>query len=478
MSPILGVSLLSQAGNFLMLLFIGLSVLLLVGHFLRTHVRLLRTLYLPSCVIGGLVGLAAVQCARAVGRPVPAPWTANCAALPSLLINVVFACLFLGVTLPRASQVWRRAGPQVVYGQLVAWGQYVVGIGLVLAVLIPAFDLPTLLGSAKAAQMFAGILPVGFEGGHGTASGMGPVFQHHGWAAGQDFAMASATAGILSAVIVGMVLVNWATRRGYTVRRQEPADVPEDHTVGIIPVGRRPEAGRLSVSSDSIEAFSLHLCAVAVAIFIGYALQSGLVGLEKLLAPGTEKGLLSSFPLFPLCMLGGLAVQIFEQRLDRHKLIDSGLVRRIQNTALDFLVVAAIAAIRLEVVTACWLPLVILVGAGILWNVFCVVFLARRLLPDAWFERSIAEMGQSMGVTATGLLLLRVVDPDYESPAADAFAYKQLVHEPFMGGGLWTSMAIPLLALYGGVPVFCIAAGAMAVWVAVAVVPRLLARRE
>ena len=37
---------------------------------------------------------------------------------------------------------------------------------------------------------------------------------------------------------------------------------------------------------------------------------------------------------------------------------------------------------------------------------------ARRLLPDDWFERAIAEMGQSMGVTATGLLLLRVVDPE------------------------------------------------------------------
>ena len=103
--------------------------------------------------------------------------------------------------------------------------------------------------------------------------------------------------------------------------------------------------------------------------------------------------------------------------------------------------------------------------------------LARRILPDAWFERSIAEMGQSMGVTATGLLLLRVVDPDYETPAADAFACKQIVHEPFMGGGLWTSAAIPLLAWWGGWPVFFITVGAMAMWLGIAFVPRLLARR-
>ena len=61
-------------------------------------------------------------------------------------------------------------------------------------------------------------------------------------------------------------------------------------------------------------------------------------------------------------------------------------------------------------------------------------------------------------------LILRVVDPEYETPAADAFASKHLLHEPFMGGGLWTSTAIPLLALWGGWPVFAVAAGAMTFW--------------
>ena len=144
--------------------------------------------------------------------------------------------------------------------------------------------------------------------------------------------------------------------------------------------------------------------------------------------------------------------------------------------------VSAIATIRLEVVKDGWQPLLILIGAGIVWNVFCVLVLARRLLPDAWFERSIAEMGQSMGVTATGLLLLRVVDPNYETPAAEAFASKQLLHEPFMGGGLWTSMAVPLLVIWGGIhgglPVLGIACGAVAVWLVVLAVMRAARQRN
>ena len=450
-----------------MLSFIGLSLLLLAGHFLRMKIRLLRMLYLPSCVIGGLLGLTILSVAQLFESPLHEDWTVGWSILPGFLINIVFACLFLGIHVPKFSTLWHRAGPQVVYGQIVAWGQYAVGLGLFIVLIAPFFDLPA---------MFAGILPVGFEGGHGTAAGLGPVFRDLGWPAGKDFALASATGGIISAIVIGMILINWATRRGYTVRQQSPEDVPEDETFGIIPVGERPNAGKLTVSSEAIESFTLHVAIVGVAILIGVAIKEGLVLVESAIPSLAKHSLLSSFPLFPLCMIGGLIVQFFEDRFDKHHLIDLGLTRRIQNSALDFLVVAAIATIRLQVVFSGILPLVVLIAAGIAWNVFCLLFLARRILPDAWFERAIAEMGQSMGVTATGLLLLRVVDPDYKSPAADAFACKQLVHEPFMGGGLWTGMAIPLIAVYGIIPVLLISSGMIFIWLSIAFLPRMLHR--
>ncbi len=132
------------------------------------------------------------------------------------------------------------------------------------------------------------------------------------------------------------------------------------------------------------------------------------------------------------------------------------------------MIVAAITTIRIETITAAIVPFVIICVTGILWNVFCILFLAKRMLPDAWFERGIAEMGQSMGVTATGLLLLRAVDPQNETNAPSAFAYKQLLHEPFMGGGLWTFSAIPLIIAFdSGYPVFFISAGAILVWLVV-----------
>ncbi len=447
--------------------FVGLCILLGLGHWVRTKLRTLQMLYLPSCVIGGLLGLVVLQVGRVAGYPLPAAWTAGWSALPGLLINVVFACLFLGVTLPKLSELWRIAGLQFAYGQLVAWGQYVVGIGLVLAFLGPMFGLP---------DLFGGILPVGFEGGHGTAAGLAPVFTELGWDEGRDFALAAATGGILGAILVGMALVNWAVRRGYTEVKRPSSDLTADESAGFLPVTGRPVAGHLTVNTDAVESLSLHLVIVGLAILIGILFKEGLLIVEAVIPGLAQYRLLASFPLFPLCMLGGVLIQWWEDNYDRHDIIDLGLMRRIQNAALDFLVIAAIATIRLEVVATGLAPLMILIVAGILWNVFCVMFLARRVFSDAWFERSIAEMGQSMGVTATGLLLLRVVDPDYESSAVKAFAGKQLLHEPIMGGGLWTGAAIPLIAVLGGLPVLGICAAAMLFWVVV-IFGRRLARR-
>ena len=91
-----------------MLSFIALCFLLGLGHLLRMKIKLLQRLYLPSCVIAGLVGLIIIQTLAAIPQlasinSLVAGWIAPWSKLPSVLINVVFACLFLGVALPKLS---------------------------------------------------------------------------------------------------------------------------------------------------------------------------------------------------------------------------------------------------------------------------------------------------------------------------------------------------------------------------------------
>ena len=453
-----------------LLSFCLLSVLLLVGKYLRVKIKLFQMLYLPSSVIGGLLGLGLVYSIKywyigdnialnagslnsnfvKIYDEIVREWS----SIPGLLINLVFAALFLGVKLPSLRKIWNIGGPQFIYGQIVAWGQYVVGIGAVLFLLKPLFGVK---------DYFGVIVPIGFEGGHGTAGGLTQTFEKFNWAAGKDFGLAAATIGMISGISIGMILINWAIRRGYVTQIKGFKDQTSGQQKGIYESkAERPAAGWQTVHADSVDSLAFHASFVGVAIFIGYLLKQVLIALHFVAPFWLQKlNILNSFPLFPLCMLGGLLVQVILNKTNKQILLDHQLMQRISGAALDFLVVAAVATIQLEVISKSLLPFAIICLFGIVWNVFCVLFVSRIILPNYWFERSIAEMGQSMGVTATGLLLLRTVDPNNETDAPAAFGYKQLLHEPFMGGGLWTSTALPLVFVYGGMTVFLISLGAL-----------------
>ena len=201
-----------------------------------------------------------------------------------------------------------------------------------------------------------------------------------------------------------------------------------------------------------------------MAVSIGYAILFGFQHAETALFPKASIRIFSGFPLFPLCMIGGLIIQNAFQRLRIAPLIDGSQMKRISGASLDFLVISAIATIRIEVVMRNWLPLLILIVSGTALSVLMVLFVAPRLFRNAWFERAIADFGQSLGVTATGLLLLRTVDPECKTEATAAFGYKQLLHEPFMGGGIVTALALTLVFTVGWLPVFVVSVVFFVFW--------------
>lgn len=123
-----------------------------------------------------------------------------------------------------------------------------------------------------------------------------------------------------------------------------------------------------------------------------------------------------------------------------------------------FLVIGKILRVKLTFLQRLYLPSSVIGGA-----------VAPRLFAKAWFERAIADFGQSLGVTATGVLLLRTVDPENKTDAAAAFGYKQLLHEPFMGGGLCTALALTLVFTVGWFKVFVVSLALFIFWSALIV---------
>ena len=190
------------------IIFAVLSVLLVAGKILRVQIPLLQKLYLPSSIVGGLLGLLLLSFFR---EYVPNDVVEDMRRMPGFFINVIFATLFLGSGVPKVKNLAASVLPQLTLAQIVVWGQYVVGIGLAGFLLVPAFNV---------SPAFGNLLELGFEGGHGTVGGMTEAFLAHNWSEGIALGYTVATIGMVCGIALGMCLVNWAYARGYikTVR--------------------------------------------------------------------------------------------------------------------------------------------------------------------------------------------------------------------------------------------------------------------
>ncbi len=453
-----------------------LTAILLLGLFVlasavaRAYTLWAQRLYIPASVLAGVAALLLGP--EVLGRVMGSPFADGAglfpsyvyeawAQMPGLLISVVFAALFLGRPIPGLRQIWLRAGPQVVVGQTMAWGQYVVGILLTWLILTPVFDISPLAGA---------LIEIGFEGGHGTAAGMAATFEELGFPAGGDLALGLATVGLVGGVVVGTVLINVAVRRGMiepqargegTGAEQERFSDRELHRL-------RHERRRESSTTDP---FTVHLGLVALAVSLGWVFLQALQALEAV-TWGGEDGVqvLAHVPLFPMAMLGGVILQVGIDRAGFAEYVSERTMARISGTALDLTIVAALATLSLATLGAYWVPFLLLAAAGLAWSLFVLLAIAPRVIPYGWLERGIGDFGQSMGVTVTGVLLMRVADPGNRSGALESFGYKQLLFEPVVGGGLFTAASVPLIAQLGPASVLLMAGGITSGWLLVGLV--------
>jgi ESS family glutamate:Na+ symporter len=325
-----------------------------------------------------------------------------------------------------------------------------------LIILIPVFG---------ADPISAALIEIGFEGGHGTAGGMADTLRELGFEEGPDLALGLATVGIVSGIITGTALAEWGRKRRHIRTFQadveQPDDLPElTHTESREVRQRRRQLMRGLL----IDPLSLNFGFVGIAVIIGWIILRGLVLLEAATWGQTGFTFMSYLPLFPMALIGGIIVQLVMERLGLSVLIIQPLMKNIAGTALDVVVVTALASISLTVIGSNLATFTILSIAGISWNILFFLYYAPRIYPNYWFEKGIGDMGQSMGVTATGILLLRMVDPDNRSGAFESFAYKQLFFEPIVGGGLFTAAAPALIVRLGLMPTLLITAGLLGFW--------------
>jgi ESS family glutamate:Na+ symporter len=270
-----------------------------------------------------------------------------------------------------------------------AAGQYVVGLLLTWLVLAPLFGTPALM---------ACLIEVGFSGGHGTASAMASVFTDLGFPAGGALGQMSATVGLVTGVIGGVILIQWGARRGHA--SQVAAGMPRSAGRFGPPAARgAPIVATGTVSAVAIRAAHAHTAVIGLAILLGWTLQTALQALHPAF---------NGFPLFPLAMIGGMAIQVVADRTGIAAWFDRATFQRLTGLALDLLVAAAVASMRLDLFVQNVVPFTLLMVVAIAWCVGSFLWIAPRMLPRDWFEQGLVVCGTQTGVAAVGLMLLRI----------------------------------------------------------------------
>ncbi len=162
----------------------------------------------------------------------------------------------------------------------------------------------------------------------------------------------------------------------------------------------------------SIDPLTWHLVLVLISVGLAYLAN---MGLKKLL-PAV------SFPVYGLALIFGAVIQLILRLIRMDDYVDKRVITRIGSTATDYLVAFGVASINISIVLKYWLPILILAVLGTLFAL-SVSVLCKYFFRTFWFERFLYIFGMSTGVMSTGVILLRITDPEFKSGVLDDFGF-------------------------------------------------------
>jgi ESS family glutamate:Na+ symporter len=202
--------------------------------------------------------------------------------------------------------------------------------------------------------------------------------------------------------------------------------------------------------SGSMDKLSVQFGLTFITYFIAYTITSILSKLCDMsgvnLLTSTVKPLFWGFN-FIFATLGGIFVRKFLGSLYRSGAIkkrytNNMMLDRVSGLMFDLMIVASIGAINLSAFRhgEFVIPMIVMCLVAAVASYFYVDHVCRKLFPDYNDESFLALYGMLTGVVGTGVILLREIDPRFETPAC-----KNLVFQT-----LWTClMGFPLLLFMG-----------------------------
>lgn len=259
------------------------------------------------------------------------------------------------------------------------------------------------------------LLPFGYGQGTGQALNYGGIYENQfGFVGGKSFGLTIAALGFLSAAVGGVFHLYLLKKKGIVIASgtEEGALRSEEiQTDNEIPM------------QDSVDKLTVQIALIFLAYFLAYLLMC----LLGLILPGM-KSVIFGFNF----LIGVLTATLMKLALNWLKKkgiikkdhVNGFLMTRASNFFYDIMVIAGIAAIRFGALRDYWGVIAIMGIVGLVITYIYNYYVAKTLFPNYVQEQFLVMYGMLTGTASTGIILLREIDGDFKTPAADNLVYQ------------------------------------------------------
>ncbi len=388
--------------------FAFLAALLVFGTLIRANVRFFQINLVPASLIGGTLGFGLIALDWAMGFK-----AADFTAFAFHFFTLSFMSLVL------TSRAQPIAGQQpVALGGL--WLSLIWVICLVLQALVglAAISAYNTIASEPLSGFLGLIATHGFTQGPGQALALGDLWttayniQH-----AVDFGLIYASLGFVAAFAVGVPMARWILKKNLHSGRGGSLD--QDFERGLYSGNAAPASGKLITHSANVDSFAFHIGLLGCA----YLITDQYLKLVHPFVAGTHFENIFSYNLF---FFHGLMICVgLRALLDRFNLgqfVDDETQKRITGSSVDLMVTASLLSINFALLTQFWQP-ILLVASLVTLVTAALCFTAGLRLKTLGAERGLTIFGCCCGSTGSGILLLRILDPNLASSVAKELAF-------------------------------------------------------
>ena len=407
-----------------------ISISIVFANFLRRKLSLIRSSLIPTAVLAGFLLLLL----RTTGVLRMDAHMLEMITYHGIALG--FIALSLRMTdrdeASNGSLTGAKSGALIVSTYLV---QAIVG--LIITLFLSYTVMPELFRAAGI------LLPMGYGQGPGQANNVGSSYEALGFVGGRSFGLSLAATGYLVACLVGVTVLNVLIRRGKVLHTDS------EIISGSVTIDVFQDKDEIPIS-ESLDRLSMQVSLIIGVYLLTYlatwGVTSGIAAISASLA-NTLNSLLWGFNFIIGSALAILTRTVMKKLrgagIMHRQYQNNYLLSRISGFAFDIMITAGIASIEISDLQNLWLPFLLLSVAGAFATWFFLAAVCKKIYPNYYYEGLISMFGMLTGTISSGVLLLREIDAEYKTPAADNL---------ILGSSFGIIFGIPVLLLVGLAP--------------------------